>query len=147
MSNEIEKILIKLNNKLQDYNDSKSSKKFELMSHFTYVTNYYYEVIMFGDEILWSSEDDLREYVDEDGMEQEDLGLFVEKAFNKYVNSLKKLRFDTPVDEKVGGFEVASELIEELTSRKGFDGIWNSMDDEVRDEMFQKWVNIVEKYN
>jgi hypothetical protein len=102
---------------------------------------------MFGDEILWSSEDDLREYVDEDGMEQEDLGLFVEKAFNKYVNSLKKLRFDTPVDEKVGGFEVASELIEELTSRKGFDGIWNSMDDEVRDEMFQKWVNIVEKYN
>jgi|AntRauTorckE6833_2_1112554.scaffolds.fasta_scaffold00302_13 hypothetical protein len=147
MSNEIEKILIKLNNKLQDYNDSKSSKEFELMSHFTYVTNYYYEVIMFGDEILWSSEDDLREYVDEDGMEQEDLGLFVEKAFNKYVNSLKKLRFDTPVDEKVGGFEVASELIEELTSRKGFDGIWNSMDDEVRDEMFQKWVNIVEKYN
>jgi hypothetical protein len=147
MSNEIEKILIKLNNKLQDYNDSKSSKEFEFMSHFTYVTNYYYEVIMFGDEILWSSEDDLREYVDEDGMEQEDLGLFVEKAFNKYVNSLKKLRFDTPVDEKVGGFEVASELIEELTSRKGFDGIWNSMDDEVRDEMFQKWVNIVEKYN
>lgn len=57
---------------------------------FSYQTNSYSDLIMFNETILWSSEDDGREIIDD---EKEPLVPFIKKAFNEWVDSLSILKF------------------------------------------------------
>lgn len=140
----IEDIVFELNDKIADHNEK--SKDMEISSTFTFETNGYYSVIAFGEEIMWDSDNEPREWIEETN-EYEDLQTYVQKRFNQYVNTLKKFRFNAPVNENLDGFEPASEILEDINSRSGLGNAWDSIDSDTQDEIFQQWVNIIEKHN
>lgn len=39
--------------------------------------------------------------------------------------------------------QIVKELISDLTSRKGFDGIWSSIDEDIQLEIIEDWENII----
>lgn len=60
---------------------------------FSYEGTENFSYIKFGDEILWCSEEDEREFFEEDNR-YEPLLDFVKKKFNEYVKKLQKFRFE-----------------------------------------------------
>ena len=143
---EIENILFRLNNNIDEFNCLNGVNNFELLTNFTYVTAGYYASINYGNEVLWDSENEPREWIEEEEG-YEDLENFIKVRFNELVNTLKKVRFsDVKTQEYKNdeAFDCALEIIENLTNRSlGID----SLDNEIQDEIFQNLVTIIEKYN
>ena len=76
--------------KLNEYIDSilgVETPHFFSMSSDNYVVS-----LFFNDELLWTSSDDIREYIPEKD-DYEPLIDFVKKEYNKYVKDLYKLKF------------------------------------------------------
>ena len=133
----IEKIIYELNNQIDDYNSGelKIRNGFELIDNFSYETMGYYSCIKFGDVILWDSENEPREY-NEDNNEYEDLLTFIKKEFNKYLDTINHFRFtDVKIDNDLvmAAYDIADEIVE-------------NVDDEVNDDKYEKIVNIILKY-
>jgi hypothetical protein len=59
---------------------------------FSYETNGYIDVILFGDHILWNSDNDDRMFIEEKN-DYEPLSPFIKKQFNQYVDMLNKMKF------------------------------------------------------
>ena len=59
---------------------------------FIYSTSGFSEVIIFDERIIWSSENDEREFIEEIH-EYEDLLFFVKRKFNEYADYLQKIKF------------------------------------------------------
>jgi hypothetical protein len=57
-----------------------------------YSTNYYYDFVKFLDMVIWSSDNDMRKYIDEENDIQEDLEVYLRREVNKIVDSLRKVR-------------------------------------------------------
>lgn len=141
---DINDVVFRLNCKIDEYNAKASGYSDYYNSHFTYVSAGYYESINFGEEILWDSENEPREY-DEDTNTYENLENFIKKEFNKFVNKLKKLRFNDIPTPKLDNFDVIDEIFNELKNRKGIN--MDDFDDETQQEIFNKCCGILEKYN
>lgn len=75
----------KLNDRLFEIDD-----EYESCNSFIYSSCGHCESILFGDTLLWNSEDDDREY-NEETNEYEDLKTFVVKQFNKYIDRIQNL--------------------------------------------------------
>tara|TARA_R110000796_G_scaffold58413_5_gene134924 strand:+ start:25601 stop:26026 length:426 start_codon:yes stop_codon:yes gene_type:complete len=135
----IDNILIELNNEIDDYSAKLSHIRadFEMMSRFTYETAGFYCWIKFGDEILWDSENEPRKW-NEETNEYGDLTTFIKKAFNKYINTLKRFRFDVEPDDEGYKNSEAFDAADKISS---------ILERDVQDDTFQKIVGIIEKYN
>jgi len=81
----LKKMVGELNQSLFEIDD-----EYESCNSFVYSTCGDCESILFGDTLLWNSEDDYREF-NEETNEYEDLKEFVIKEFNKYIDKLQNL--------------------------------------------------------
>ena len=59
---------------------------------FLYSTSGYYESVLFGDHIIWHSEDDDRQWIEET-QDYEPFEPFIKKVFNNWVDKLNSLKF------------------------------------------------------
>lgn len=59
---------------------------------FSYMTNGYSDAILFGEEIIWDSENDDREFIEELN-DYEDFLPFIKRQFNNYINNIEKFKF------------------------------------------------------
>jgi len=55
-----------------------------------YITDGFVDVISFEDTVLWDSENDERDWLDNDG--KEPLLPFIKKKFNNHIDKIKKLK-------------------------------------------------------
>lgn len=78
-------VIYELNQELYD-------KHGDLENQFFYTANGYIDVIGFGDFILWHSEDDTREWIEEKN-DYEPFKPFIKKLFNDYIDDLYSLKF------------------------------------------------------
>lgn len=116
--------------------------------YFTYENSCDYECIKFNEYVLWDSEDYGTGGYDEEGDEyQETIVECVKKRYNKYINKLKRYRFDIPNSGSMDAHDAASEILDDILSRKGIGNELEQCDDAVRDEIFQHWVTIIDKHN
>lgn len=60
--------------------------------NFSYSTTGLYESVSFGGNLIWHSEDDDRLWVEETN-DYEPFKPFIERAFNKWVDELSRLKF------------------------------------------------------
>jgi len=133
------------------------TEKTEDLYGFTYETNGWYECIKFNEHVLWDSEDCqawLSERPDSkfDTYDiandyDEDIIGCVKRRFNDFVNLLKECRYDvkSKKSEKTNAFDTVEKIFDDLTGRKGFH--LDDVDVDIQQEIFDTWVNIVEKYN
>ena len=89
MSKEIDYIEI-INNLNEWVNDKQKTLSYE----FSYTTNGWYHCIEWDRLIIWDSETDGREWI-EDKDEYEDLEEYIKKEFNNYIDTLTSLKFKT----------------------------------------------------
>lgn len=61
-------------------------------SEFEYRTNGSYDAICFRDVIIWDSENDGREFIEEED-NYEPFIPYIKREFNKYIKDLSKLKF------------------------------------------------------
>ena len=90
MSKEIDYIEI-IHNLNEWVNDKQGD---DYIVNFSYTTNGWYHFIEWGDVLLWDSETESREWI-EDKNEYEDLEEYIKKEFNEYINTLNTLKFKT----------------------------------------------------
>lgn len=83
------KIVSKLNAELYDLHKEENKC-------FNYTTNGFVDVILFEDNILWCSEMDEREWDYEKGVYKVSLITHIRSEYNKWVDSLVKLKFKIP---------------------------------------------------
>jgi hypothetical protein len=57
----------------------------------SYSTNGYVDIIEFLDNVIWNSEDDCRDWIDE-GYTQEDLETYIRREINKLVDFIKVIK-------------------------------------------------------
>ena len=136
--NEIENVIYGLNENIPENYDEQS--------YFTYETSGYWEAIKFGEVILWDSENEPRKW-NEKNKEYEDLENFIKKQFNRYVNKIKSMRFTGIKDNRDknnDAFDAASEIMDNL---ENYGYGMADVNKEIKDEIFQGFVDIIEKYN
>lgn len=68
------------------------SIKEDTFDRFSYQTSGYEHVILFNEDILWSSEDDERKWIEEE-KDYEPFEQFIKEQFNRYLNRINKYRF------------------------------------------------------
>lgn len=149
----IENILCELNEEIDNYSAGLSHIRadFEMMTCFTYETAGNYSLIKFGEEILWDSENEPREWIEDDN-DYEDLKTFIKREYNRYVNTLKRFRF-SDVDNKDEGykdseaFDAADKIIEVIQKVKTLGHEWDILEEGTQDDIFQEIVTIIERYN
>jgi len=148
--NNINDILNNLNEEIDNYSAGVFHIKsnFKMMSRFTYETSGYYCWIKFGNEILWDSENEPRKWVEEKD-DYEDLQTFIKKEFNKYVNTLKRFRFsDVENGDKVSeAYDAADKGIEVISEIKTLKREWDTLHNNLQDDVYEKIVSEIEKYN
>ena len=76
---------------VSDLNNELYEKIGETESKFSYATDGYIDYIWFGTELLWDSEIDDRELIEENN-DYEPLKHYIKRAFNDYVDKLKSLK-------------------------------------------------------
>jgi hypothetical protein len=64
----------------------------EVESYFEYRTTGFADLILFDEFLLWSSENDIREF-DEDKNDYEPFMPFIKKQFNQIADKMQKIRF------------------------------------------------------
>jgi len=147
---DIDNILNDLNEEIDNYSAGMFRIKadFEMMSRFTYETAGYYCWIKFGDEILWDSENEPREFFEETN-EYEDLKTFIKKQFNAYVNTVKRFRFSDVTDENKlsEAYDAADEIINVIEETRVIGHEWEILAECTKDEIYDKIGAIIAKYN
>ena len=88
MSKEIDYIEI-INNLNEWVNDKQGG---DYIIHFSYTTNGWYHCIEWDRLLIWDSELESREWI-EDKDEYEDLEEHIKKEFNNYIDTLTSLKF------------------------------------------------------
>ena len=83
------KIVSKLNAELYDLHKEETKC-------FNYTTNDFVDVILFEDNIIWCSEYDEREWDSKKGIYKVSLITHIRSEYNKWVDSLVRLKFKTP---------------------------------------------------
>lgn len=68
------------------------NNQIQSIDQFTHVTDGFYDLIKFGDTILWCSDDDERLF-DEVKNEYEPIEPFIKRVFNNHIEALNKLKF------------------------------------------------------
>jgi hypothetical protein len=129
--------------------------KAEEIFAFQYETNGWYESITFNKVVLWDSEDHKGwlserpdfdpEMIDDD--HDDDVIGCVKRRFNKYLKTLKGCRYDVPSVERLNSEDAIHEILEDMADISGLGNEWESIDSEIKNEIFQKWVHIIEKHN
>ena len=76
---------------VSDLNNELYEKIGETERKFYYSSDGYIDCIWFGTELLWDSDNDDREYIEENN-DYEPLKPFIKRAFNNYVNKLNSLK-------------------------------------------------------
>jgi hypothetical protein len=76
---------------VSDLNNELYEKNGETERKFYYSSDGYIDCIWFGTELLWDSDNDDREYIEENN-DYEPLKPFIKRAFNNYVNKLNSLK-------------------------------------------------------
>jgi hypothetical protein len=128
IDNKIDDIIFELNGNLPEGYDHQA--------YFSYLTTGYYECIQFGEEVLWDSEN---------YGEQKNLKKFVKKQYNKYVNTLKSVRFTDVKDKRrtYEAYDAVDYIIDEFNGRKGFD--FDELDEDVKKEIVSSCVKIIQE--
>lgn len=83
------KIVSKLNAELYDLHKEENKC-------FNYTTNGFVDVILFEDNVIWCGECDEREWDSKKGVYKVSLITHIRSEYNKWVDSLVKLKFKTP---------------------------------------------------
>jgi hypothetical protein len=76
---------------VSDLNNELYEKIGETERKFSYSSDGYIDCILFGTELLWDSDNEGREYIEENN-DYEPLKPFIRRAFNDYVNKLNSLK-------------------------------------------------------
>lgn len=149
----IDDILCELNEEIDNYSAGLTHIRadFEMMSRFTYESAGYYCWIKFGDEILWDSENEPREWIEEKN-DYEDLKTFIKKEYNRYVNTLKRFRFSGIENTDEGyknneAFDAADKIVDVIRKVKILGHEWDILEEGTQDDTFQEIVTIIERYN
>lgn len=124
---------------------------------FSYETNGWYECIRFNEHVLWDNEDSncwLSQRPDFDYDEDEDdhdpdVIHHVKMRFNDMVNKLKTCRYDvkSKKTENSTPEDAVHEIIDDLSDRRGLGQEWDQIDEDIQQEIMNKWMDIIEKYN
>tara|TARA_R110000782_G_scaffold182144_1_gene272335 strand:- start:38 stop:331 length:294 start_codon:yes stop_codon:yes gene_type:complete len=95
MSKEIDYIEIINNlNEWVDVHPNINKQGDDYIINFSYTTNGWYHCIEWDRLLIWDSETDGREWI-EDKDEYEDLEEYIKKEFNNYIDTLTSLKFKT----------------------------------------------------
>lgn len=123
-----------------DFND-----KCDDLYGFKYETNGFYEAILFGEHVLWDGED-----LQEDLDNGETVIECVKRRYNDFLDEITKTRFlDVPPSDRKSNkdiYDAFDEIVDDLTDRRGLRHAWYNIDEDIHQEIMDKWFNILKKF-
>ncbi len=62
------------------------------ITYITYSTDGYIDIIKFFDYTIWNSDDDCRDYINEETGEKENLEIYLRREINRFIDNLKEIK-------------------------------------------------------